>query len=291
MDIIKTLTSEFKLQEFQIQNTVDLLDDGRTVPFIARYRKEMTGSLDDKVIREIETRLNYLRNLENRKDEIFNAISELGKMTPEIKKSLDSSKTMTEVEDVWLPFKKKKKTKADIAKEKGLEPLSLFIMLQNPKADPDKEAAKFIDIEKDVNSAQEALDGAFEIIQRNIAENSDVRKKARDLLSRDGVVTVKADDPDAESVYTMYYDFSMPIKKIKGHQILAINRGEKEGFIKAKIDILDNEGEKICEKNFVINDSKCGEIVKEAADTAWKNSIYPAASREVRNELTDSAQD
>jgi len=220
MDINKTLAEEFKLRQEQIDNTVALLDDDKTIPFIARYRKELTGSLDDQVLREIADRLTYLRNLEKRKGEIISSITEQEKMTDEIMSAIENAKTLVEVEDIYRPFKPKRKTRASVAREKGLEPLAELILTQDKKCDPQVEGSKFINEDKGVKSADEALQGAMDIIAEDISDDADLRKYIRTLFSQIGVISSKASDENAESVYENYYDYAEAVGKIAGHRVI-----------------------------------------------------------------------
>ncbi|HOR22591.1 MAG TPA: Tex-like N-terminal domain-containing protein, partial [Ruminococcus sp.] len=235
MDINKTLAKEFGLRQEQVDNTVALIDDDKTIPFIARYRKELTGSLDDQVLRELYDRLMYLRNLEKRKEEVTAAITEQEKMTPEIEAAISAAVTLVEVEDIYRPFKPKRKTRASIAREKGLEPLAQLILAQESSTDPEKEAEAFIDQEKGVADAAAAVQGAMDIIAEDISDDADIRKKLRTLAGEKGELVSKAADPEAESVYTNYYEYSEPVPKVANHRVLALDRGEKEGFLKVAV--------------------------------------------------------
>lgn len=291
MDIIKKIASEFSLKEQQIKNTVLLIDDDKTIPFIARYRKEMTGSLDDQVLREIYDRLTYLRNLEKRKDEVFATISEQEKMTDEIEKAIEDATTLVEVEDIYRPYKQKRKTRASVAREKGLEKLSEIIMEQDENVNPEAAAKDFIDEEKGVSNIEEAIKGAMDIIAEDVSDNAVLRKYLRNLISQTGRIETKATDDKAESVYENYYEYSEPLSKITGHRVLAINRGEKEGFLKTSIVINEGAGERATCSKFVINNSACAEIVKEACEDGYKRLIFPSIEREIRTELTETADE
>lgn len=305
MDILKTLAEEFNLRQEQINNTVELIDDDKTIPFIARYRKEMTGSLDDQILREIFDRLTYLRNLEKRKEEIRSSITEQGKMTDEIETAIESAKTLVEVEDIYRPFKQKRKTRASVARAKGLEPLAEILLEQNTETDPIKEAENFISSleeienagdekqakEKLVCSADEALNGAMDIIAEDVSDNAVLRKYIRNMFMQIGKITSKATDENAESVYENYYDFQEAVSKITGHRVLAIDRGEKEGFIKVSVTINEGAGERACRSKYVINDSACAVYVGEACDDSYKRLIYPSIEREIRAELTENADE
>ncbi len=289
MDINKTLAQEFGLRQEQVDNTVALIDDDKTIPFIARYRKELTGSLDDQILRELYDRLMYLRNLEKRKEEISNAITEQEKMTPELEAAISAAKTLVEVEDIYRPFKPKRRTRAGIARENGLEPLSELIMAQDNAADPEKEAEAFINEEKNVTDVKTAIQGAMDIIAENISDDADIRKKLRKLASDKGEIASKAADPEAESVYTNYYEFSEPIAKIANHRVLAIDRGEKENFLKVSVALDEISATGLIINKYVKNNSPCGEIVREAAVDSYKRLIFPSIEREIRNELTANA--
>lgn len=291
MEINRILTEEFKVRREQIDNTISLIDDGKTIPFIARYRKELTGSLDDQVLREIYDRLTYLRNLEKRKGEVLSSIEEQGKLTDEIKDAVDKAFTLVEIEDIYRPYKQKRKTRGSVAREKGLEPLALYISLQNLNGDPEKEATKFIDEEKGVLTVEDAIAGALDIIAEDISDDANLRKELRSLFLRSALVYSKASDENAESVYTNYYDFSEPVRKIPGHRILAIDRGEKEKFLKVLVDVEDNQAESIVTSKYAKNQSACGKLVKQAAEDSYKRLIYPAMDREIRNYLSTNASE
>ena len=291
MDINSVLAEEFKLRKEQIDNTVALIDDDKTIPFIARYRKEMTGSLDDQVLREIYERLCYLRNLEKRKGEIISSITEQGKMTDEIMAAVEKASQLVEVEDIYRPFKQKRRTRASIAREKGLEPLAGIIMEQKPEVSAESEALKYIDKEKGVESAEEAIQGAMDIIAEEVSDNAALRKYLRDLFSETGRIVSKASDEKAETVYENYYDYSEPVKKIAGHRILAVDRGEKEGAVKVSVEIPEGSGERACISRYVKNTSGCGELVKLACIDSYKRLICPSIEREIRSELSQNAQE
>lgn len=291
MDINAKLASEFSLRPAQVEATVKLIDEGNTIPFIARYRKEVTGSLDDQLLRELNDRLNYLRNLEKRKEEVTASITEQEKMTEEIQKAIDNAVTLAEVEDIYRPFKPKRKTRASIAREKGLEPLADFIFEQDMNADPYAKAQEFINEEKGVNTVEDAIAGASDIIAENISDDAALRKSFRNLFLRDAIVTSKATDENAESVYTNYYDYSEPVAKIAGHRVLAIDRGEREGFLKVSVDVKEGDGLKLITKKYLKNQSECGNIVTAACEDSYKRLIYPSIEREIRAELTTNASE
>ena len=289
MDINSTLAKEFGIRLEQVENTVALIDDDQTIPFIARYRKELTGSLDDQILRELYDRLMYLRNLEKRKEEITNAITEQEKMTPEIEAAISAAATLVEVEDIYRPFKPKRRTRAGIARENGLEPLAVLIMEQDGKTDPEKEAAAFINEEKKINDVQTALQGAMDIIAEDISDDADIRKKLRTLAGEKGSIVTKAADPEAESVYTNYYDYSEPVSKVADHRVLAMDRGEKEGFIKVSLSLDETIADDVIFNKYVKANNACGELVRAAAIDSYKRLIFPSVEREIRSEMTANA--
>lgn len=289
MNINQTLAAEFKLRQEQIDNTVSLIDDGKTIPFIARYRKELTGSLDDQLLREIFDRLTYLRNLEKRKQEISDAITAQDKMTDEITAAISKAATLVEVEDIYRPFKPKRKTRASVARERGLETLSALVAMQDPKTDPQAEAAKFIDEEKGVPDADSALQGAMDIIAEDVSDDAELRKKLRALFIKTGMMTSAAVDPEEETVYKNYYEFSEPVFRIAGHRVLALDRGEREDKLKVSIVVPDESGVKTVTDKYVKNSSLCGELVKLACEDSYKRLIFPSIEREIRAELTEKA--
>ena len=254
-DIVKIIAEELGVKDFQVENTVKLIDEGNTIPFIARYRKEATGGLSDEIIRNLDDRLNYLRNLEKRKEEITKSIEEQGKMTEEIQKAIENAMTLAEVEDIYRPYKQKKKTRATIAKAKGLEPLSIIIMLQSEKQDIFKIAEKYINPEKEVNSVEEAIAGALDIIAENISDNAKYRKQIKRMCYREGYVVTKASDEEKQTNYEMYYDYKEKINQIPSHRILAINRGEKEEALKVKLDKPEEKIIEYMEKDIIIREN------------------------------------
>ena len=291
MDIIKKLTDEFHLKQWQIENTVALIDDGNTIPFIARYRKEAHGTLDDQTLREISERLEYLRNLEKRKEEVYSSIEAQEKMTEEIAQSLDNAQTLAEIEDIYRPFKPKRRTRASVARERGLEPLAAAIMLQlDDSPEPIEMAKDYINEENEVPTAEDALQGAMDIIAEDISDDANIRRRLRNLFTVSGEVISKASDPEAESVYEGYYDFSQPVSKIAGHRVLAIDRGEKEGFLKVSVT-LDNvkASNVIISETITNNNSPCAETVRLAGEDAYSRLIYPSVEREIRSMLTEKA--
>lgn len=291
MDINQVLAEEFKLRREQIDNTIALFDDGKTIPFVARYRKEATGSLDDQILREIFDRMTYLRNLEKRKEEIIGLIDEQGKLTDELRQTISKARTLVEAEDLYRPYKPKRKTRAGIAKEKGLEPLAEFIMAQNKGADPNAEAAKYVDAEKGVETVEDALAGASDIIAENISDDAELRKMLRSYFLKNGIIVSKAADENAESVYENYYDFSEPVAKTANHRILALDRGEKEDFLKVSIAAPDDTPAAMCANKYVKNQSAAASIVEAAADDSYKRLIFPSIEREIRSVLSENAQE
>lgn len=286
-----TLKEEFSLKDWQIENVIGLIDDGNTIPFIARYRKEKTGELSDEVLRDFSERLAYLRTLEDKKAEITRLIDEQEKLTAEIAASIENALTMTELEDIYRPFRPKRRTRASIAKEKGLEPLAELIYAQEKDTDPEAAAAEYINEEKSVGSAEEAIAGASDIIAEQISDDPEYRKIIRELTLHNALVTSKAATED-DSVYRLYYDFSEPASKIANHRLLAINRGEKEGFLSVKLemdkDIIYNY---LIRKTVKDASQPCGAIVKAAAEDAYERLIAPSVATEIRNILTENAQE
>ena len=290
MEYSKALSEEFKIKEEYAQNIINLLDEGNTIPFIARYRKEMHGTLDDQTIREISERLEYMRNLDKRRGEIFELISGLEKMNDEISKALDGAKTLAELEDIYRPFKPKRKTRASVAKEKGLEPLADMIFSQG-NISVNEQAENFIDSEKEVETVSDAIQGAMDIIAENISDNAEIRKRLKSIIRYNAYLVSKAADTEKDSVYAVYYDYRELVSSIPGHRVLAIDRGEKEDFLKVSIEI----EEEIClgvMKRFLVKaDNECGELVGKACEDAYERLIFPSVEREIRSELTESADE
>ena len=294
MDILKKLAEEFpSIRADRVQNIVALIDEGNTIPFIARYRKEMTGSCDDQVLREFNDRLLYLRNLEKRKEEVAHSIEEQGKMTDEIAKALEVAATLTEVEDIYRPYKQKKKTRASVAIERGLQPLAEFILAQDKNADVRAEAQKYVDAEKGVESADAAIAGAKDIIAEIVSDDANVRKKLRNLFMKNGEVVTKIVDAEKEGAktYEMYADYSESVAEIKSHRVLAVNRGEKEGFLKVKVVFNDEIAKRIAGAGYLKDGGESTELVKEAIDDGYDRLIYPSIEREIRAALTESASE
>ena len=292
MDIIRMITEEFGVRREQTENVIALLDDGKTVPFIARYRKEMHGALDDQTIRKMALRLQSLRNLAERKEEVRTAIENKGAMTEEIGKALDAALTMVEVEDIYRPYKEKRRTRGSVARERGLTPLAERILEQREEVDPEAVAADFVDAEKEIPDVQAALQGAMDIIAEEISDNAGIRTDMRDLYQRFGTMTcTAADEEAAEGVYQNYAEFECLVPRLQGHQILAINRGEKEEALKVGLTVSEGIAERICCKPYVKNQSKCGELVRLAACDSCKRLIVPSIVREVRNALFEKASE
>ncbi len=291
MDILKILQEEFSVSEFHIKNIVELIDDGNTIPFIARYRKEMTGSCDDQKLREINDRLTYLRNLEKRKEEVLSSIEEQGKLTEEISAAVAAAVTLAEVEDIYRPYKQKRKTRASVAKEKGLEPLAeLLFSFTLTGADLNEIAAQYINEEKGVETAEDALQGASDIIAEIISDAPEGRRVLKDLIAKRGLIKSVAKTED-DSVYAMYYDYSEPVAKIPSHRILAINRGEKEGFLKVSVEIEEETALMLLNKLFIKEGSSSTDFCKAAAEDSFSRLIFPSLERETRSSLTERADE
>ncbi len=291
MDILKKLQQEFNIKDFQAENTVKLIDEGNTIPFIARYRKELTGSLDDQIIRAISDRLTYLRGLDEKRNQIIKTIEEQGNMTPEILSKIENAETVTELDDIYRPFRPKRRTRATIAKEKGLDGLADIIYGQRLLMSVEDHAKMFIDLEKQVETVEDAINGAKDIIAEKISDDADIRKMLRDETFKTGVIVSKASDMEKQSVYEMYYDYKEPVKSIAGHRILALNRGEKEDFLSVSVSVdAENLVSKIA-KNIIIKNSQTEEILKETIEDSFKRLIFPSIEREIRNELTEKAEE
>ena len=289
--IIQILARELDRPEQHIENIITLLDEGNTVPFIARYRKELHGAMDDQLIRQLADRLQYLRNLQDRRDEVRQSIENQGKLTDELSAAIDAAATLAEVEDLYRPYKQKRRTRAAMAKEKGLEPLALLAFAQGPAVDMEGAAQDYIDPEKGVETVQDALQGASDIIAELISDDAGVRGMLRELYWRRAAITSRAAAKDAEdSVYRLYYEFSSPLSKTQGHQILAINRGEREEILKAGVE-MDRETALVALRRRVVPGRAAMEFVKAAAEDAYDRLIAPSLEREVRSELTDRANE
>lgn len=291
-EIINILSKEFDRKPKHIENVIEMLDKGDTVPFIARYRKELTGSMDDQLLREVAQRLGYLRNLKERKEEVISSIKKLDKLTKELEEEINNANTLSEVEDLYRPYKPKRKTRASIAKEKGLEPLSDIILSQEADLEDIKIIAKdYVSEEKGVNNEDEAIKGALDIIAENISDNANIRKELKKLIRNKGKIISK-NTKDEDSVYQTYYDFSESVKRLQGHKVLALNRGEKEGFLKVTIEINKDEALNIIHK-YVIKNTKSSayKYLEETCIDAFDRLIFPSIEREIRNDLTESANE
>ena len=282
--MIHTLAQELGQPERCVENVVRLIDEGNTIPFIARYRKEMHGGMDDTALRTLADRLNYLRGLEARRQEVKKAIGE--KLTPELSQAIDGAQTLAAVEDLYRPYKQKRRTRASIAKEKGLEPLAMKILLQVPSADPDKLAKGFLTDE--VPAIADALAGASDILAEMISDNAEIRSDLREQLQKTAQMTVTAAGEE-DSVYRLYYDFSQPVRRLQGHQVLAINRGEKEGFLKVSIGADTERALAAIRRHMVRGRTACGELVMQAAEDSWNRLLFPSLEREIRAKLTEDA--
>ena len=290
MDILKKLQEELEIRPSQVENTVKLLDEGNTVPFIARYRKEMTGSLDDQIIRRLSERLASLRNLEEKREQVKNAIAEQGSLTDELAAKLEQAETQTEIDDIYRPFRPKRRTRASIAKEKGLEPLAEMLWGQRLPVPLEEYAAAFLDAEKGVETIEDALQGAKDILAERISDDAELRKLLRgELLKNGSLISQKA--KDEPSVYEMYYDYSEPLKKAAGHRILAMNRGEKEGYLSIKLDGDETAVLQRMERNIIHKNSQTAEILREVIADSYKRLISPSLYREIRNDLTEQAEE
>ena len=299
--IIKTIAEELNIRPTQVENTIKLIDEGNTIPFIARYRKEVTGGLSDEILRELGERLNYLRNLEQRKEEVIKSIDEQGKLTDEILQAVAIAKTLSEVEDIYRPYKQKKKTRATVAKAKGLEPLAKIIIEQKETKPIEEIAKEYINIDKlseedkknkdkVVNNIEEAIQGALDIIAEDISDNAKYRKEIKRVLFREGLIVTKA-AKDEKSNYEMYYEYSEPIKYIPSHRILAINRGEKEEFLKVKIEKPEEKILAYIERDIIKGETQFTQMLKETIKDSFSRLIEPSIDREIRSDLTEKAED
>ena len=288
MELLEQLALELGQKKEYVENVVSLLDEGNTIPFIARYRKEMHGSMDDTVLRNLETRLQYLRNLQERKEEIVRSIESQGKLTEELSQAIAAAATLAEAEDLYRPYKQKRRTRATIAKEKGLEPLALAIFAQDG-TDPAKMAEAYIDAEKGVETIEDALAGASDIIAEMLSDDPEIRKALRAKMERQAVISVQAVDPERDGVYRIYYDFKTPVQRLQNHQILAINRGEREGFLKVDAGLPGAEGQALVCRMALKPTATISTFVRNAAEDAFDRLIAPSVERELRNTLTDKA--
>ena len=290
MDILKKLQEELNIKASQVENTVKLLDEGNTVPFIARYRKEMTGSLDDQIIRQLSERLTALRNLEEKRGQVKNAIAEQGNLTDELAAKLDAAETQTEIDDLYRPFRPKRRTRASIAKEKGLQPLADMIWGQKLIGTLEDYASAFVDGEKGVETIADAIQGAKDILAEQISDDADLRKTLREATVQYGALLSKK-SKDEPSVYEMYYDYQEPLKKAAGHRILAVNRGEKEGFLSIKIEGEEDRLLQRMERKIIRKNSDTAELLREVIADSYKRLIAPSLEREIRNDLTEKAEE
>lgn len=298
--ISSTIANELNIRENQVEAAVKLIDEGNTIPFIARYRKEVTGGLSDETLRDLGERLTYLRNLEKRKEEVVKSIEEQGKLTEEISKSIEDAKTLAEVEDIYRPYKPKKKTRATVAKAKGLEPLANIIMEQKETKPLEEIAKDFVNVDtvesntpkdKIVANVEEAIGGALDIIAENISDNPKYRKKIKGICYREAVINVKATKPEEKSSYDMYYDFNESVNRLPSHRILAINRGEKEDFLKVKIDKPEEKILDYTERDTIKGHTQFEPYLKNAIEDSWKRLIEPSIDREIRSDLTEKAEE
>ncbi|MBO5479222.1 MAG: RNA-binding transcriptional accessory protein [Clostridia bacterium] len=289
--IIQTIANELNIKESQVEKTVALIDEGNTIPFIARYRKEVTGGLSDETLRDLGDRLSYLRNLEARKEEVKKSIESQGKLTDEIIKDLENAITLAEVEDIYRPYKQKKRTRATIAKERGLEPLATIIIEQKETKNLEELASQYINEEKEVNTVEEAISGALDIIAENISDEPNYRKQIKRICYRESVLETRATKPEEKSNYEMYYEFSENVNRIPSHRILAINRGEKEEYLKVKIEKPEDKIIDIIEKRVIKGQTQYTSYLKECILDSWKRLIEPSIEREIRSDLTEKAEE
>ena len=286
MDIIKTLAEELEIGRGQVEATVKLIDEGNTIPFIARYRKEMTGSLNDEVLRALDERLRYLRNLEERKEQVIASIRDQEKLTPELEKQIRAAATLVAVEDLYRPYKPKRRTRATIAKEKGLEPLADLILMQMTRESLEKSAAAFLSEEKGVSTVQEAIDGAKDILAERVSDNAEYRTYIRNATMREGTLQSAAKDEKAQTVYEMYYQFEEPLKKAAGHRVLALNRGEKEKALVVKVTAPEEKILRYLEKQLIVRENPyTTPVLKKVAADSYTRLIAPSIEREVRSHL------
>ena len=292
MDILQVITQELGVEKWQVEAAVKLIDEGNTIPFISRYRKEATGTLNDEQLRNLNERLTYLRNLEDKKKQVLSSIEDQGKLTKELKEQILAAQTLVVVEDLYRPYRPKRRTRATVAKEKGLEPLANIIMLQMTNKSIEEEAEAFVSEEKEVASVAEAIAGAKDIIAEHISDEADYRIHIRDLTAKKGTISSVAKDPEAQTVYEMYYDFEEPVKKLAGHRVLALNRGEKEKFLTIKVAAPEEDIIRYLEKQVITRDNPfTTPILKEVTEDSYKRLIAPAIEREIRSDLTEKAED
>ena len=288
--IVEILARELGQQAEYVKNVVQLLDEGNTIPFIARYRKELHGAMDDTTLRNLETKLRYLRSLQERREEVLRAMESQGKLTPALRRAVEAAGTLAEVEDLYRPYRPKRRTRATVAREKGLEPLAAELFRQDGRA-PTLLAKGYINPELGVETVEEALAGASDILAEEISDDAAIRKDLRQLMARRAVLTSRAASPETDSVYRLYYDFSCPAAQLQGHQILALNRGEKEGFLKLSLDLPGAQGAALVCRHALKPQKTVSAFVKAAAEDAYARLIAPAAERELRNDLTGRASE
>lgn len=292
MDIISKISEELKIKKHQTEATIKLIDEGNTIPFISRYRKEATGALNDEVLRNLYERLNYLRNLEDKKESVIANIEEQGKMTEELKKQILASETLVVVEDLYRPYRQKRRTRATIAKEKGLEPLANIILLQMIKTPLEKEAEQYLNVEKEVHTIEDAIEGAKDIIAERISDEADYRIRIREFTAKEGRITSTVKDKETESVYEMYYEFDESIAKIAGHRTLALNRGESEKVLNVKIEAPEEKIIQYLDRQVITRDNPItAQVLRMVIEDCYKRLIAPAIEREIRNDLTEKAED
>ena len=292
MDIILALTEELKVEKWQVEAAVKLIDEGNTIPFISRYRKEATGALNDEVLRNLYERLNYLRNLEDKKNQVLASIEEQGKLTEELKKQILAAQTLVVVEDLYRPYRPKRRTRATIAKEKGLEPLANIILLQMTDKSLEEEAKAFLSEEKEVKTPQDAIAGAKDIVAESISDEADYRIRIRDMTVKKGRVVSAAKNPKESSVYEMYYDYEEPIAKVAGHRVLALNRGEKEKILTVKIEAPTEDIIRYLEKQVITRSNpNTTPVLRDVVEDSYSRLIGPAIEREIRNDMTEKAED
>ena len=292
MDIIKTLAQELEVKTWQVEAAVQLIDDGNTIPFISRYRKEVTGSLNDEVLRKLYERLNYLRNLEEKKEQVLSTIEELGKLTPQLRGQILEAGTLVAVEDLYRPYRPKRRTRATMAKEKGLEPLANLILLQMTKTPLEQEALSYVSQEMGVETTEEALQGAKDILAEMVSDEADYRTWIRELTMKEGRIISGAKEEMAESVYEMYYNYEEQVSKIVGHRVLALNRGEKEKFLTVKLEAPEEKILSYLERKLITRDNPyTSPVLREVAADSYKRLIAPAIEREIRNDLTEKAEE
>lgn len=292
MDIIRKLAEELQVRPGQVKAAVELIDEGNTIPFISRYRKEATGALNDEVLRNLDVRLRYLRNLEEKKEQVIASIEEQGKLTDELKAQILSAETLVAVDDLYRPYRPKRRTRATIAKERGLEPLANLILLQQISRSLEEEAKAFVDPEKDVLDEQAAIAGAMDILAENISDEAGYRSYIRERTMKKGKLISQAKEEGAESVYEMYYDFEEPLTKLAGHRILALNRGEKEKFLTVKVEALEEDILRYLNKKVIRKENPyTTPVLRAVCEDSYKRLIAPAIEREIRSDLTEKAED